>query len=658
MIAFSDKNIKDTEFIFDNLEENIKRTLRTGKHRILGEEEIEELKKYQVSILDKEMLELNLREMGRLDGEELIDYIKAREFPVVRKNYLFSDRVVNYSAVLVSEYIKEYGHQEIIENLDLIPPRFFNEVKEEIKSVMSNTLNSLLIKKAFLENLPAQISLFNDYFHVQKNRLQAKDRLIKEGRKERKRAEASSKLSFMMRYGPLEKPDDFLSYFTYKDDKIIYTEWCGKNLEIKDGEQSENIYEVKEPFTLDIATKDKIGLVELNMGDAIFVKEGMVHEIKEGYFYPEHFKHSKKFYEVLFANKEFEEVQEIVKEFDEDCKRVLLYNFEDFVRGNYEDLNLGQWYTELIPTLTDYEREILINDMKVYIDQTREELSNEYIRGKKEAPQSYYVNEILYGIPIGDYEGYWTLKCLDRLNDENLKYVIENFDKLSTKEGLSSRVLLDKYKVHLENTNMPDRTEGIEVDYGNKCLAFIEKCSFENKMKDLSEILAIYKLLKAENPNLFTREEKEAVDILTNGHSEEFFNKITLPNELHFSTWDDFFFNTKYDVKYYDEDTRKSWMEKYWEKGHSLDAKRFVLENCDKNMIPDLLRGTNPRSDSLRDAIMNCPEIINEVLKESKKNNDLYLVSLLNKVRIDGIKEKRENGREKREFEDWERQQK
>ena len=182
-----------------------------------------------------------------------------------------------------------------------------------------------------------------------------------------------------------------------------------------------------------------------------------------------------------------------------------------------------------MPCLEENEKDIVLNDMKLYIDLIREDVSKEYIFGESEAPQSYYINEILYGVLDGKNEGLRMLKCLDHLNDENLKYVIENFDRLTTKENIHSKTLLDKYRSRIEREGKTDRTQNIEVEnLQNNCLAFIERNIFDEAIPDLSINLAFYKQLKGTGLNKFTDEEKEAIDVLTNGRSEEFFKKITL----------------------------------------------------------------------------------------------------------------------------------
>ena len=81
--------------------------------------------------------------------------------------------------------------------------------------------------KAFLDIVPAQLDLVNDYYYEQRNKFITIDGVIKKGISEKKRAERASTLEYMIKYGPFKKPvseSHLLSYFTEKNGKPMYAE--------------------------------------------------------------------------------------------------------------------------------------------------------------------------------------------------------------------------------------------------------------------------------------------------------------------------------------------------------------------------------------------------------------------------------------------------
>lgn len=661
MINFAESNFDDMELAFTSLEEKMNKVLRTGKSIYVQEKDIKKLKEYGIPYINNEDIkESYLPEMSKLKGEELIDYLESYENLVMEKGHSDPDRLANFSAVLLRDYVKNYGEKEVVKAFNDIPPKFFTEIQKEAKDIATNQENHHLDIKAFLDVVPAQLDLVNDYYYEQRNKFITIDGVIKKGISEKKRAERASTLEYMIKYGPFKKPDSeshLLSYFTEKNGKPMYAEWRGDNLQIQKSGREGNVYEVVEPFTLKIATKDKIEIRELNVEDAVFTQDGVITEIEEGYFYPEKFRHSKKFYEVLFSHKDYEEVSAIVKEFDEDCERIFLNDYEAFVKGEYEILDLGEWYEKLMPCLEENEKNIVLNDMKIYIDLIREDISKEYIFGESEAPQSYYINEILYGVLDGKNEGLRMLKCLDHLNDENLKYVIENFDRLTTKENIHSKTLLDKYRSRIEREGKTDRTQNIEVEnLQNNCLAFIERNIFDEAIPDLSINLAFYKQLKGTGLNKFTDEEKEAIDVLTNGRSEEFFKKITLSIFPSKDIWDKFFLNTKDDAKFYDKDLKEIWFKNYWIWGN-YEGRQWILENCEPEKVPEFLKIFNFDAEDNRRFLANNSRTIKKalMLSESAKSisdikapESVKLLASLNAIEMEEAK------RAKSELKKWE----
>ena len=126
MINFAESNFDDMELAFTSLEEKMNNVLRTGKSIYVQEKDIEKLKEYGIPYInDEDVKEHYLPEMSKLKGEELIDYLESYENLVMEKGHSDPDRLVNFSAVLLREYVKKCGEKEVVKAFNDIPPKFF-----------------------------------------------------------------------------------------------------------------------------------------------------------------------------------------------------------------------------------------------------------------------------------------------------------------------------------------------------------------------------------------------------------------------------------------------------------------------------------------------------------------------------------------------------
>ena len=195
MINFAKSNFDDMELAFTSLEEKMNNVLRTGKFLYVQEKDIEKLKEYGIPYInDEDVKEHYLPEMSKLKGEELIDYLESYENLVMEKGHSDPDRLVNFSAVLLREYVKKCGEKEVVKVFNDIPPKFFTEIQKEAKDIATNQENHHLDIKAFLDIVAAQLDLVNDYYYEQRNKFITIDGVIKKGVSEKKRAERASTL--------------------------------------------------------------------------------------------------------------------------------------------------------------------------------------------------------------------------------------------------------------------------------------------------------------------------------------------------------------------------------------------------------------------------------------------------------------------------------